>query len=175
MNNIFQPFLRKFVLIFFDDILVYSSNWTDHLQHLKVVFQVLLHHKLYVKYSKCAFGAIQIEYLGHIISQDGVAMDQEKVQCILDWPCPKSVKEVKGFLGLTGYYQRFFKHYGVIARPIATLLKTNSFTWTEKAKTARDQLKEDIDTALVLALPDFTSIFVVESDASSMGIGAMLS
>ena len=92
MNNVFQPFLKKFILIFFDDILVYSSNLDGHLQHLHTVFQTLLHHQLYVKYSKCAFGTTSIEYLVHIISQKGVAMDEDKVLCMLKWPYPKSVK-----------------------------------------------------------------------------------
>ena len=175
MNSIFQPFLRQFVLVFFDDILVYSATWDDHLQHLEAVFHVLIHHQLYVKYSKCAFGTTKIEYLGHVISRDGVAMDTDKVQCMLNWPYPKSVKEVRGFLGLTGYYRKFVRHYGTIAQPITALLKANAFVWTEEAKLAWDQLKQTMIEALVLALPNFNSTFVVDSDVSSTRIGAILS
>ena len=94
MNHIFQPCLRKFVLVFFDDILVYSSSWQAHLQHLHLVFSTLLQHQLYVNLSKCEFGATQIEYLGHVISSNGVSMDQNKVVCMINWPIPKNVKEL---------------------------------------------------------------------------------
>ena len=175
MNHIFQPFLRKFVLVFFDDILIYSSDWQAHLQHLQVVFEVLLLHTLYLKYSKCQFGVSQIEYLGHVISAQGVAMDREKVSCMMNWPYPTSVKEVRGFLGLTGYYRRFIRHYGLIAQPLTALLKKNAFHWTDTSQTAWNQLKQAMIKAPVLALPDFNSLFVVESDACSTGIGAVLS
>ena len=115
MNHIFQPFLRRFVFVFFDDILVYSSNWEDHLQHMHTIFQALLHHQLYVKYSKCVFETTSIEYLGHVINQKGVSIDEEKVLCMLKWPYLKSMKKIQGFLGLTGYYRKFVKNYGFIA------------------------------------------------------------
>ena len=115
------------MLVFFDDILIYSASWNKHLQHLQAVFQVLLHHQLFVKHSKCVFGTSRIEYLGHVISSEGVDMDADKVACIVNWPYPKTVKDVRGFLELTGYYQRFVKHYGTIAQPITTLLKANCF------------------------------------------------
>ena len=175
MNSIFQPFLRRFVVVFFDDILIYSASWNDHLKHLQTVFQTLVHHQLFAKYSKCAFGTTKIEYLGHIISKEGVAMDADKIACIVNWPYPKTVKDVRGFLGLTGYYRKFIRHYGTIAQPITTLLKTNSFFWNDKAQTAWDLLKTAIVTAPVLALPDFEVTFVVDSDASSTGLGAVLS
>ena len=141
MNSIFQPFLTRFVLVFFDDILVYSANWTDHLMHLQIVFQILVQHQLFVKLSKCAFATTKIEYLGHVISKDGVAMDEDKIACIVKWPYPQSVKEVRGFLGLTGYYRRFIRHYRTIAQPITALLKANSFIWTEETRNAGISLK----------------------------------
>ena len=104
MNHIFEPYLKKFVLVFFDDILVCFKNWLDHMLHLEVVFETLLHYQLFVKYNKCDFGATHIEYLGHVISHQGVAMDDSKVSCILQWPYPRLVKDLRGFLGLTGYY-----------------------------------------------------------------------
>ena len=96
-------------------------------------------------------------------------MAKEKVQCVVNWPYPNSIKEVRGFLELTGYYKRFVKHYGIIAQPITALLKTNAFVWNEEAKTAWDNLKQAMVTAPVLALPDFNSTFIVESDASNTG------
>ena len=175
MNRVFQLHLRKFVLVFFDDILVYSANWSLHLQHLQVVLGLLSQHQLYAKLSKCELGATQIEYLGHVISSRGVAMDASKVECMVNWPYPKTVKEVRGFLGLTGYYRRFVKGYGVLAQPLTALLKKNAFQWSAEAHATWDKLRQAMITAPVLALPNFNSTFVVESDASQGGIGAVLS
>ncbi|KAF0920280.1 hypothetical protein E2562_034128 [Oryza meyeriana var. granulata] len=110
MNDVLRAFLRRFVLVFFDDILIYSFTWADHLRHLRAVLLVLRQHRLFVKRSKCAFGVDSISYLGHIISEAGVAMDPAKVQAVLDWPQPRSARAVRGFLGLAGYYRKFSEH-----------------------------------------------------------------
>lgn len=112
MNEIFQEFLRRFVLVFFDDILVYSQSWSEHLQHLESVFMLLRKNQLRVKREKCQFGQKQIHYLGHIISEKGVDMDPTKIESILSWPQPVTLKGLRGFLGLTGYYRKFIQHYG---------------------------------------------------------------
>ena len=109
--------------MFFDAILVYSVTWQAHLLHLQQVFKLLLHHKLFLKLFKCDIRVSQVEYLSHIINSHGVAMDSKIVSSIIDWPVPKSLKELKGFLGLTGYYRHFIKGYGAIARPLTGLLK----------------------------------------------------
>jgi len=128
MNDIFKPYLRKFVPVFFDDILVYSKNMQEHLYHLRLVLAVLLTNSFIANQSKCKFGCAQINYLGHIISGNGVAVDPEKVKCILAWPEPKNVKGVRGFLGLTGYYRRFIKDYGKLAKPLTELTKKDNFS-----------------------------------------------
>jgi len=170
MNDIFQGILRKFVFVFFDDILVYSPSWTEHLQHLEVVLQVLKQHQLYAKLSKCSFGLQQVDYLGHTVSGQGVAMEADKVQAVLQWPCPASVKQLRGFLGLTGYYRRFIKGYASIASPLTDLLKKDQFQWSSQATETFQTLKLAITQAPVLALPDFTKPFVLETDASGIGI-----
>lgn len=174
MNDIFRPYLRKFILVFFDDILVYSQNNHDHLHHLKLALAVLLDHSFIANQSKCRFGCKQIDYLGHIISGDGVAVDPEKVKCIVAWPEPRNVKGVRGFLGLTGYYRRFIKDYGKIAKPLTELTKKDNFLWGEEATQAFQQLKRVMTTPPVLVLPDFNLPFEVECDAAGRGIGAVL-
>ena len=109
MNDVLRPFLRRFVLVFFDDILIYTTTWTDHLRHVRAILNVLLQHRLFVKRSKCEFSANSISYLGHIISATGITMDPAKVQAVADWPIPKSTRVVRGFLGLTVYYRKFVK------------------------------------------------------------------
>jgi hypothetical protein len=174
MNDVLRPFLRRFVLVFFDDILIYSSSWADHLRHLRAVLSILRQHRLFVKRSKCAFGLPSVAYLGHVISAAGVAMDPAKVQAVQDWPQPRSARAVRGFLGLAGYYRKFVHDYGVIAAPLTALLKKEGFSWTDEAAAAFTALKAAVTSAPVLALPDFTKPFVVECDASTHGFGAVL-
>ncbi|KAH0670700.1 hypothetical protein KY290_026097 [Solanum tuberosum] len=174
MNSILKPFLRQFVLVFFDDILVYSTSWQDHLQHLRSVFDLLRQNSLVVKQSKCQFGQSSISYLGHILSEKGLQVDPEKITAIVSWPLPSSVKDVRAFLGLTGYYRRFVKGYAQLASPLTDLLKKDSFVWSDKASVAFAKLKEAFGSVPVLFLPDFSKDFVVETDASGTGIGAVL-
>lgn len=154
--------------------MVYSNDLESHLIHLEEVLNLLHSHKLYVKLSKCTFAQPTVQYLGHTISAQGVAMDASKVQCILDWPQPQSTKALRGFLGLTGYYRRFVKHYGMISKPLNDMLKSGNFIWTPESESAFLELKQAITSAPVLALPNFDEEFFIETDASGLGIGAVL-
>jgi hypothetical protein len=174
MNEIFKQHLCKFVLVFFDDILVYSKSWEEHWQHVRKVLSILRSHMLYAKKEKCQFGQDHIKYLGHVISTKGVAVDTDKVQAMVDWPKPKTLKALRGFLGLTGYYRKFIQGYGKIAAPLTSLLKKDSFLWNPEAERAFEKLKQVMTQTPVLALPDFTKPFIVECDASGTGIGGVL-
>jgi hypothetical protein len=174
MNDVLRPFIHRFVLVFFDDILIYSRTWADHLRHIRAVFAELQRHQLFLKRSKCAFGASSVAYLGHVVSAAGVAMDPTKLQAVRDWPQPQSARAVRGFLGLAGYYRKFVHNYGTIAAPLTALLRKEGFSWTEEAAAAFAALKDAVTAAPVLAMPDFAKSFVVECDASSHGFGAVL-
>ena len=127
MNVIFKKYLRQFVLVFFDDILVYSVSWATHMEHLKLVFEILLQHQLFVKLSKCAFRVSTIEYLSHIASKEEVSTDPSKLMDVFDWSIPTSVKILRGFVGLTSYYRKFIPNYGKISHPLTQLTKKNGF------------------------------------------------
>jgi hypothetical protein len=123
MNEIFRPYSRKFILVFFYDILFYNANINDHLRHLKITLEVLRDHQLSAKKSKCRFGCSEIDYLGHLISTEGVKANGKKLSAMMEWPKPKSLKALRGFLGLTGYYRKFTRGFGSIAVPLTDLLK----------------------------------------------------
>lgn len=174
MNDLFRPFLRKFVLVFFDDILIFSQQFDQHIDHLKLVLEKLAQHQFYLKQSKCAFAVQQVSYLGHIVSVKGVEPEPSKIQAMLDWPKPTSLKSLRGFLGLTGFYRRFIRDYAKLAAPLTALLKKGQFVWTDEATTAFTALQEAMTKAPVLALPDFSLPFIIETDASGSGMGAVL-
>jgi hypothetical protein len=175
MNSIFAPYMRKFVLVFMDDILIYSRTLQEHVKHLPLVFSVLRQHQLFLKFKKCAFAQKQIEYLGHIISDIGVATDPTKTTAMLQWPTPQNFTELRGFLGLTGYYRKFVRGYGMIDKPLTRMLQHKQLQWTEVAHVAFEDLKKAMSSTPVLALPDFQQQFVVETDPCDRGVGAVLS
>ncbi|GJW21472.1 putative mitochondrial protein [Tanacetum coccineum] len=174
MNQVFKPFLRKFVLVFFDDILIYSTSVEEHLSQVRAILLTMRENSLYAKQSKYVFGTAQVEYLGHVISDQGVAIDPAKIAAMEYWPIPTTLKQLRGFIGLTGYYRRFIKNYAVVAQPLTSLLKKNAFQWTEQATQSFQALKRAMINASVLKLPNFDEPFVVETDASGIGIGAVL-
>lgn len=174
MNTILAEFLRKFSLVFFNDILIYSTSLADHVDHLKYVLVVLRENKLYAKLSKCTFAQPEVEYLAHVINKEGVATDPSMISIIQNWPQPKSITELRAFLGLTGYYRRFIQGYGIIYRRLFDALKKNAFEWISKQSQAFEQLKHLMSHPPVLSLPDFSQPFIYEADASGNGMGAVV-
>jgi hypothetical protein len=174
MNSIFAPYMRKFVLLFMNDILIYSRTLDDHVQHIRLVLQTLLQHKLFLKFKKCAFAQQNIEYLGHVLSNDGVSTDPSKIDAMVNWHVPKSLTEVRGFLDLTGYYRKFVRNYGILAKPLTSLLKSKTFSWSKEADDAFQALKQAMTFVPVLTLPDFSISFEIETDACDRGVGAVL-
>jgi hypothetical protein len=165
----------KFVLVFVDDILIYSRNLTEHVSHLKAVLARLQQYQLFVKISKCSFAQQYLEYLGHIIGIEGVATNPAKILAVQQWSPPKTQRQLRGFLGLAGYYRKFIQHYDILAKPLTELLKKDvPYKWTNVEQQAFDMIKHKLVQAPVLALPDFSKEFVVETDASGTGIGAVL-
>uniref|UniRef100_A0A8R7PGS1 Reverse transcriptase domain-containing protein n=1 Tax=Triticum urartu TaxID=4572 RepID=A0A8R7PGS1_TRIUA len=135
MNKIFMPDLDKFVIVFIDDILVYSKDESDHAKHLRIVLQTLKEHQLYAKFSKCEFWLDRVEFLGHVITKEGIAVNPEKVQIVLEWQAPKNVKEIRSFLGMAGYYRRFIEGFSKIVGPMTKLLRKNvPFVGTRSAR-----------------------------------------
>jgi len=175
MKLLFQPFLCRFIIVFFDGVLVYSKTMADHLGHLESAFKLLLSGKFSLKCTKCTFAQSQLEYLGHVVFSNGVEPVPEKLHAIQEWPLPQSVKALRSFLGLVGFYRRFIKGYAKIAAPLSQLLCKGQFQWSEAATKAFTTLKKAVSTAPVLALPNFDIPFVVETDASGTGVGAVLS
>nr|GEU96796.1 hypothetical protein [Tanacetum cinerariifolium] len=174
MNSVFKQYLRKFVLVFFDDILVYNPDLKSHVQHLEIVLQLMRTHTLFAKQSKCMFGAKRVKYLGYVITSQGVAIDETKIEAMQNWPTPTNLKQLRGFLGLTGYYRWFIKNYASISQPLTKLMKKNAFQWSSEAQSAFLELKEAMMSAPVLRLPNFREVFMVETDASREGIGARI-
>jgi hypothetical protein len=146
----------------------------EHKIHLKAVLQVLLDHQLFAKRSKCVFAVGEVEYLGHVIFGRGVQTDPKKIAAMMNWPKPQTLKALRGFLGLTGYYRKFIRGYGQIASPLTELLRKDAFKWNEKAEMAFERLNEACSQPPCLGLPDFSKTFVVECDASGYGIGTVL-
>ena len=177
MNDLFRAYLDDFVVVFLDDILVYSKDPTKHLEHLEIVLNKLREHQFFAKLAKCAFGQDRIEFLGHIVGPEGIQMDPRKVEAVRQWPRPTSVTEVRAFLGLAGYYRRFVKGFLRIAAPLTNLTKQNTLVteaWTDACEQAFQELKDALTSAPVLLFPDLTKPFVVYTDASKVAAGAVL-
>ncbi|KAL0539326.1 hypothetical protein IC582_023531 [Cucumis melo] len=175
MNKLFQPFLDRFVVVYLDDIVVYSQTLEEHVQHLRQVFQVFRDNELYIKLEKCSFAKQEVEFLGHWIKEGKLMMDNAKVRAILEWKAPTKVPELQSFLGFVNYYRRFIKGYSGIAAPLTNLLKKNqTWDWTEECQRAFDRLKHVVSEEPVMVLADHTKPFEVHTDASDFAIGGVL-
>ncbi|KAL0463068.1 UNVERIFIED_CONTAM: Retrovirus-related Pol polyprotein from transposon [Sesamum latifolium] len=175
MNNTLQLFLDQFVIVFIDDILIYSRSPEEHEQHLRIVLQILREKQLYAKFSKCEFWMEKITFLEHVVLKEGVQPDPAKVKAILQWEPPKNVSEIRCFLGLVGYYRRFVKDFSVVAKPLTNLLKKNApFNWNDKCAQCFEELKKRLTSAPILALPFGDGGYVVYTDALRQGLGCAL-
>jgi hypothetical protein len=175
MNHVFKPFIGLFVVVYFDDILVYSKSQQDHMEHLYQVFQTLRKQKLYVNLKKCHFLTDSLVFLGYVVSAEGIKMDPSKIEAIISWPVPKSLHDIRSFHGLASFYRRFIRSFSSIIAPITECLKGGKFQWNEEAQKSFELIKKKVTEAPVLILPDFSKLFEVDCDASGVGIGAVLS
>jgi hypothetical protein len=167
--------LDKFVVVFIDDILIYSKSEEEHAQHLRIILQRLRDHQLYAKFSKCAFWLREVPFLGYVIFAEGIAVDPSKVQDVLEWKSPKLVTQICSFLELAGYYRRFILNFSKIAKPMTQLLeKEAKFKWSPQCEDTFLTLKKLLTTTPVLAEPDIENPFDVYCGASDTGIGGVL-
>ncbi|CAA0816896.1 Uncharacterized mitochondrial protein AtMg00860, partial [Striga hermonthica] len=175
MNRIFHPYLDQFVIVFIDDILIYSKSQKEHEEHLRVVLETLRREKLYAKFSKSEFWLQRVAFLGHVITQAGIEVDLSKVSAVQNWSTPKSPSEVRSFLGLAGYYRRFIEGFSKIALPLSQLTrKSVKFEWTDRCEASFQELKRRLTSAPMLTIPDPSRSFTIFSDASKQGLGCVL-
>ena len=175
MNNVLKPFLRKSVVVFLDDILIFSRTWEDHIRHIREVLTALKSHNLFCKAKKCEFATKCVTFLGHQITGTSLAPDEEKLVAVKDWPEPKSVPEVRRFLGFSNYFRRFIDHYASIARPLEEITgRYTKFEWNNQRRDAFKQLKQCLLSAPVLRLADDSKLFRVVTDASDIAVAGVL-
>ncbi|XP_024015845.1 uncharacterized protein LOC112089103 [Eutrema salsugineum] len=175
MNHVLRSFICVFVVVYFDDILVYSKNLAEHLEHLRLVLEVLRKEQLFGNLKKCTFCADSVVFLGFVVGANGIQVDEEKIKAIKDWPSPKTVGEVRSFHGLAGFYRWFVKDFSTIAAPLTEVIKkVVEFKWGTAQEEAFQLLKNRLTHAPLLSLPDFMKTFEIECDASGVGIGAVL-
>ncbi|KAD6453304.1 hypothetical protein E3N88_08009 [Mikania micrantha] len=175
MNRVCKPYLDKFVIVFIDDILIYSKNQEEHAEHLRLVLELLKKEQLYAKFSKCDFWIREVQFLGHVVNEQGIHVDPAKIEAIKNWEAPKTPTEVRQFLGLAGYYRRFIEGFSKIAQSLTSLThKDKKFDWGDKQEAAFNLLKQKLCTAPILSLPKGCDDFVVYCDASKQGLGCVL-
>ena len=175
MHRVFRPYLDQFVIVFIDDILIYSRTPEEHECHLTIVLQTLREHKLYAKMSNCEFWMKEVKFLGHVVSEQGVVVDPSKIEAVMKWEPPKNVTEVRSFQGLAGYYRRFVEGFSRLAMPMTHLTKQGEkFLWTPECELVFHTLKKKLTTAPVLIIPNSGEEYEVYTDASLRGLGCVL-
>ncbi len=176
VNDVLRDMVDQFIYVYLDDILIFSSSLQEHVQHVRRVLQRLLENGLFVKAEKCAFHAQSVPFLGFIVSPEGVRMDPDKVKAVVSWPTPDSRKALQRFLGFANFYRRFIRNFSQLAAPLTALTSTKmAFRWSNAAEAAFTKLRSRFVSASILRAPDPTRQFVVEVDASEVGVGAVLS
>lgn len=175
MNDVFRELLDAGLLVYLDDILLYSKTLSDHVVLLRKVLQRLRSEHLYAKITKCEFATQEVEYLGHVINREGIRADPQKIIAVQNWATPTNVSEVQSFLGLAGYYKKFIARFSALASPLIDLLrKEQAWTWSESQEQAFQAIKHKLVTAPVLKYPDFSMDFIVTAHASDLAVGAVL-
>jgi hypothetical protein len=175
MNKVFMEYLDKFVMLFIDDTMVYSKDEEEHEEHLHLVLQKLWDHRLYAKLSKCEFWLKQVAFLGHVVSKIGISMDPSKIQDVLSWNTPTNVGDIRSFLGLAGYYQRFIEGFSKITKHMTELLeKDKKFKWTLAYEASFHELKKRLTTTPMLVMPEIEKPFLIYCDALGQGLGCVL-
>ncbi|GJV96777.1 putative nucleotidyltransferase, ribonuclease H [Tanacetum coccineum] len=175
MNQLFRPFIGKFVVVYFDDILIYSASFNEHVTHVRQVLTLLRKDSFYAATKKCVFMTPKVLFLGYVVSGDGIQVDESKVAAVQEWPTPTTITEVRSFHGLASFYRRFIPNFSSIMAPLTDCMKGKSFVWTEEAELAFQVVKEKLTTAPILILPDFSKVFELHTDASKVAIGGVLS
>ncbi|MHB1799638.1 MAG: reverse transcriptase family protein [Vulcanimicrobiaceae bacterium] len=176
MDHVLAGLLGDICLVYLDDIIIYSPTFTEHLLAVERVFERLKTNNIHLKVTKCHFATKVVRYLGYVVSRDGVEPDDQKIVAIKNYPIPKKCKDVRAFVGLCNYYRRFVKNFALIATPLYELTPKNAnFKWTESCQQAFEELKQRLMSTPILAHPDFTREFILETDASNIGLGAILS
>ncbi|GJR31625.1 putative reverse transcriptase domain-containing protein [Tanacetum coccineum] len=175
MNRVCKPYLDKFVIVFIDDILIYSKTKEDHEVHLRLVLELLRKKKLYAKFSKCEFWLQEVQFLGHVVNQSGIHVDPGKIEAVKNWKAPMTSSEIRSFFGLAGYYCRFIANFSKIAKPLTSLTQKNQkYVWAVEQEEAFQTLKNNLCDAPILSLPNGVEDFVVYCDASNQGLGCVL-
>jgi hypothetical protein len=175
MNEVLRAFIGKFVVVYFDDILIYSKSLDEHLDHLRAVFNALREARLFGNLEKCTFCTDRVSFLGYVVTPQGIEVDQAKVEAIQGWPVPNTITQVRSFLGLAGFYRRFVKDFSTIAAPLNELTKKGvPFDWGKAQENSFNMLKDKLTHAPLLQLPDFNKTFELECDASGIGLGGVL-
>jgi len=175
MNGVFRPYIDSFVIVFIDDILVYSRTEDDHVRHLRIVLQRLREEKLYAKFSKCEFWLNSVAFLGHVVSKEGIRVDPAKIEAVRGWTRPTSPTEIRSFVGLAGYYRRFVQGFSTITAPLTRLTRQGvGFQWSDECEESFQKLKTLLTSAPVLTLLEEGVDFTVYCDASGVGLGGVL-